>query len=120
MEQIKKFKLENLLLFFLLMLPFGNFPQLFNLGEDTGSIYLSLLIGAIFFLWLWQEKKLYTPRIFFNKALLLLIAFGIVLNITSIGKNFFKIREKILKIIKKLNWSDGFYRKDIGWRVIKK
>ena len=84
MEQIKKFKLENLLLFFLLMLPFGNFPQLFNLGEDTGSIYLSLLISAIFFLWLWQEKKLYIPRIFFNKALLLLIAFGIVLNITSI------------------------------------
>ncbi len=45
---------------------------------------------------------------------------GRVLNITSIGKNFFKIRKKILKLIKKLNWSDGFYRKDIGWRVIKK
>lgn len=45
---------------------------------------------------------------------------GRVLNITSIGKNFIKIREKILKLIKKLNWSDGFYRKDIGWRVIKK
>ena len=69
MEQIKKFKLENLLLFFLLMLPFGNFPQLFNLGEDTGSIYLSILISIIFFLWLLQERKLYKPRIFLTKPL---------------------------------------------------
>ena len=45
---------------------------------------------------------------------------GRVLNITSIGKNFLKIRTKILKLIKKLNWNDGFYRKDIGWRIIKK
>tara|TARA_Y100000992_G_C21270365_1_gene496409 strand:+ start:875 stop:2134 length:1260 start_codon:yes stop_codon:yes gene_type:complete len=43
---------------------------------------------------------------------------GRVLNITSIGKNFIKIRKKILKLIKKINWKDGFYRKDIGWRVI--
>ena len=45
---------------------------------------------------------------------------GRVLNVTSIGKNFFNIRKKIIKIIKKLNWQDGFYRKDIGWRVINK
>ena len=45
---------------------------------------------------------------------------GRVLNITSLGSKFFKIRKKIISIIKKLNWSDGFYRNDIGWRVIKK
>ena len=45
---------------------------------------------------------------------------GRVLNITSSGKNFFKIRNKILKIIKKINWKYGFYRKDIGWKVINK
>ena len=45
---------------------------------------------------------------------------GRVLNITSTGKNFFKIRSKIHQLIKKLNWTNGFYRKDIGWRVIKK
>ena len=44
---------------------------------------------------------------------------GRVLNITSIGNNFFKIRRRIIFIIKKINWKDGFYRKDIGWRVIK-
>ncbi len=45
---------------------------------------------------------------------------GRVLNITSIGFNFLKIRNKILSFIKKLNWKDGFCRKDIGWKVIKK
>jgi phosphoribosylamine--glycine ligase len=45
---------------------------------------------------------------------------GRVLNITSTGKNFFNIRKKIIKLIKKLNWKAGFYRKDIGWKVINK
>ena len=45
---------------------------------------------------------------------------GRVLNITSIGDNYKKIRTKIISIIKKINWKSGFYRKDIGWRVIKK
>ena len=43
---------------------------------------------------------------------------GRVLNITSVGKNFINIRNKIINIIKKLDWKDGFYRKDIGWKVI--
>ena len=45
---------------------------------------------------------------------------GRVLNITSTGKYFLKIRNKIIKIIKRLNWKEGFYRKDIGWKVINK
>ena len=45
---------------------------------------------------------------------------GRVLNITSIGKIYSTIRKNIFNIIKKINWNDGFYRKDIGWRVIKK
>ncbi len=43
---------------------------------------------------------------------------GRVLNITSSGKVYKKIRKNIIKIIKKINWKHGFYRKDIGWRVI--
>jgi len=43
---------------------------------------------------------------------------GRVLNVTSTGKNFLTIRNKIIKLIKKLNWRKGFYRKDIGWKVI--
>ena len=44
---------------------------------------------------------------------------GRVLNITSTGNNFKFIRKKILKIIKKISWKHGFFRDDIGWRVIK-
>ena len=45
---------------------------------------------------------------------------GRVLNITSTGKNFINIRNKIIKFMKILNWKYGFYRKDIGWKVINK
>ena len=45
---------------------------------------------------------------------------GRVLNITSIGSNFLKIRKNIIKIIYKLNWKHGFFRRDIGWKVINK
>ena len=45
---------------------------------------------------------------------------GRVLNFTSIGDNFLKIRKRILKLMEKLSWKSGFYRKDIGWKIIKK
>ena len=45
---------------------------------------------------------------------------GRVLNVTSIGNSFLKIRKRIISNIKKLNWKDGFYRRDIGWKVINK
>ena len=45
---------------------------------------------------------------------------GRVLNITSTGKIYRKIRNNIIKTIKMISWKNGFYRKDIGWRVIKK
>ena len=44
---------------------------------------------------------------------------GRVLNITSVGNSFLEIRNRIISNIKKLNWKNGFYRKDIGWKVIK-
>jgi len=45
---------------------------------------------------------------------------GRVLNITSMGKRFSNIRKNIISILKKINWRNGFFRKDIGWKVIKK
>ena len=45
---------------------------------------------------------------------------GRVLNISSTGQSYIKIRKDIFKIIKKINWKDGFFRKDIGLKVIKK
>ena len=45
---------------------------------------------------------------------------GRVLNVTSTGDSFLVIRNKIIANIKKINWKEGFYRKDIGWKVINK
>ena len=43
---------------------------------------------------------------------------GRVLNITSSSENLAEARNRSLTNINKINWSDGFFRKDIGWRVI--
>ena len=43
---------------------------------------------------------------------------GRVLNVTSLAINLNDARNKSITNIKKLNWADGFFRKDIGWRVI--
>jgi len=45
---------------------------------------------------------------------------GRVLNATSSGKNLTEARNKSLDNLKKINWNDGFFRKDIGWKAIKK
>ena len=44
---------------------------------------------------------------------------GRVLNFVSLSDNFHSSRENITKNLKKLNWYGGFYRKDIGYKVIK-
>jgi len=44
---------------------------------------------------------------------------GRVLNITSSSsKNLVEARKKTLANINKIDWIDGFFRKDIGWKVI--
>jgi len=43
---------------------------------------------------------------------------GRVLNISSTGKDLKTIRQNIHKVINQINWYEGYYRKDIGWRYI--
>jgi phosphoribosylamine--glycine ligase len=43
---------------------------------------------------------------------------GRVLNFISLSDDFLQARDKVHKYIKKLNWNGGFYRKDIGFKVI--
>ena len=43
---------------------------------------------------------------------------GRVLNLVSISNNFNSARENIHDNLKKLNWDDGYFRKDIGYKVI--
>ena len=45
---------------------------------------------------------------------------GRVLNVTSSSESLIEARDKILTNLDKINWSDGFFRKDIGWRAINK
>ena len=43
---------------------------------------------------------------------------GRVLNFISISEDLISARQNIFKNIEKLNWSGGFFRKDIGYKVI--
>ena len=43
---------------------------------------------------------------------------GRVINFVSLSSNFKNSRDKAISLIKNLNWKDGFYRKDIGHKVI--
>tara|TARA_B100000780_G_scaffold22571_1_gene14482 strand:- start:3735 stop:5000 length:1266 start_codon:yes stop_codon:yes gene_type:complete len=45
---------------------------------------------------------------------------GRVLNFVCLSENFLDARTKIIKLINSLNWDAGFYRKDIGYKVINK
>ena len=42
---------------------------------------------------------------------------GRVLNFVSLSNNFSDAKLKIMQNLEKLNWSGGFYRKDIGYKV---
>ena len=45
---------------------------------------------------------------------------GRVLNVTCSAKSLHEARDQSLINLKKINWTNGFFRKDIGWRAIKK
>ena len=44
---------------------------------------------------------------------------GRVLNIVTRSDDFKLARESSLELLKEINWNNGFYRKDIGYKVIK-
>ena len=43
---------------------------------------------------------------------------GRVINFVSLSSNFKNSRDEAIRLIKSLNWTGGFYRKDIGHKVI--
>ena len=45
---------------------------------------------------------------------------GRVLNFISLSENYIDARKNIHKNLEKLNWNKGFYRRDIGYKVIDK
>jgi len=45
---------------------------------------------------------------------------GRVLNIISVSENLLNARNKAIAYLNKINWKNGYFRKDIGWRAINK
>ena len=43
---------------------------------------------------------------------------GRVLNFVSTSDNLLKCRDEAISLIKKLNWENGYFRRDIGYKVI--
>jgi len=45
---------------------------------------------------------------------------GRVLNVTALGKTTGDAQKKAYEAIAKIDWPEGFYRRDIGWRAVEK
>ena len=45
---------------------------------------------------------------------------GRVLNFISLSNTYTEAKKKIYENLEKLNWEKGFFRKDIGYKVIDK
>ena len=43
---------------------------------------------------------------------------GRVLNFVCLSESFIDAKKNIIDNLERLNWSNGFYRKDIGYKVI--
>ena len=43
---------------------------------------------------------------------------GRVLNFVSLSESFLNAKKNIIKNLDTLEWKEGFYRKDIGYKVI--
>jgi phosphoribosylamine--glycine ligase len=43
---------------------------------------------------------------------------GRVLNVTARGANLQEARDRAYEMIGKIDWPEGFYRRDIGWRAL--
>ena len=65
-----------------------------------------------------HKNQLFHAGTIFKNGLILSNG-GRVLNATCLGKTFTEARDRANKILEKINWSEKYYRKDIGWRVIK-
>ncbi len=48
----------------------------------------------------------------------ILVSGGRVLNFVSVSNNLKNSRNNLIKLINNLDWDNGFFRKDIGYKVI--
>jgi phosphoribosylamine---glycine ligase len=43
-----------------------------------------------------------------------------VLNVSALGKTVREAQSRAYEAIARINWADGFYRHDIGWRAVQR
>jgi phosphoribosylamine--glycine ligase len=86
----------------------NGYPEKFKNGVEINGLDLLLLNQNEFIFH--AGTKITNNKIFSNG--------GRVLNFVIISESFKESRDRSLNLIKKLNWQNGFYRKDIGYRVI--
>lgn len=43
---------------------------------------------------------------------------GRVLNVAARGRTVSEARDRVYEAISRIDWPEGFYRRDIGWRAI--
>ena len=84
------------------------YPDSFQKGKEIPNLSNILLDTGDYLFHAGTKKK-------DNK---IIVNGGRVLNFVSVSNDFKTAREKVHKIIEKVNWTDGFYRKDIGYKVI--
>ena len=84
------------------------YPESFQKGTEIPNLSNILLDTGDYLFHAGTKKK--DDKIIVNG--------GRVLNFVSVSNEFKTAREKVHKIIEKVNWTDGFYRKDIGYKVI--
>ena len=75
----------------------------------------------------WMNKKFIVQEVMLEKGYFpviedneILAVGGRVLNFISLSENLSSARENIHNNLNKLNWVEGFYRKDIAFKVIEK
>ena len=84
------------------------YPDVFKKNEEIRNLDILNLEGNDFLFHAGTSK---------NNDKILAVG-GRVLNFVSLSNDFSKAKQKIIKNIKLLNWSGGFYRSDIGYKVI--
>ena len=45
---------------------------------------------------------------------------GRVLNVVALGKTLAEARDRAYAVIDRIDWPEGFCRRDIGWRALKR
>ena len=88
----------------------NGYPEKFEKGKEINNLDKIILEEDEFILH--AGTKIHKSKILSNG--------GRVLNFVAIKKSFKESKDSIIDLIKKVKWENGFYRKDIGFKVIDK